>query len=463
LIMRTFEIAIAVLVVLRLAAALFGLRLPQWAKWIWGLALSVTLALQLILEGYRWQMLPLYVLAVGVFLLTLLPSKREPRRTVQIAGALLGLLLCILAVCLPVLLPVPRIPKPGGAYAVGTRTLELIDASRNELYSGNLDEPRRILVQVWYPAAPMPGGEYAPWLEHIDVYAPAIAAELKLPAFFLDHLKYAKTHSVAGAPIVAEAQPFPVLLFSHGWTGFHAQNTHQAEELASHGYVVAALEHSYGSIVTVFNDGRIARNNPQALPVGAPPEVLKAAGNRLVQQWAGDLGFVLDELTLLNQVGEWRGKLDLEHVGVFGHSTGGGATIEFCARDSRCIAGLALDAYLAPVSDELITHGPQQPFLFLYSEAWPSDANDQRFNSLRVGMGDHVYAYTLKGTDHYDFTDLPMLTPLATWLGLKGPLPASRVLPIIDAFELAFFDQYLKGEAGALLDEAPPFIETMVR
>jgi len=58
---------------------------------------------------------------------------------------------------------------------------------------------------------------------------------------------------------------------------------------------------------------------------------------------------------------------------------------------------------------------------------------------------------TIQGTAHYDFTDLPMLTPLAAQLGLKGPLSGPRVLRIIDDYLLAFFDQYLKGQPATVL------------
>jgi predicted dienelactone hydrolase len=461
--MRAFEILIVVLIALRLVAALAGLHLSHRVRWGWGIALAAALGLQLIVEGYRWQMIPLYILGTLALLATILPQSTTPRRSIQVTTALLGLLLLVPAAALPALLPVPSLPTPGGPYPVGTRTLDLTDSNRPELYSGNPGEPRRGLVQIWYPAAPKPSDPLAPWLEPMSVYAPEIAKELNLPSWFLDHLIFVKSQSAANAPVADAEQPFPVLLFSHGWTGFRSQNTHQAEELASHGYVVAALEHPYGAMVTVFKDGKIAYNNPQALPIQAPPDELKAAGNRLVQQWAGDLSFALDELTQMNQAGEWKNKLNLEQVGVFGHSTGGGATVEFCARDPRCKAGIGLDAYLTPVSDSFISAGPRQPFLFLYSEAWPSQANDRLFEKLRTGMLGPVYAYTLKGTDHYDFADLPMLSPLAPWLGLKGPLPASRVLPIIDTYELAFFDQYLKGEATELFESPPLFDEVVNR
>ena len=56
---------------------------------------------------------------------------------------------------------------------------------------------------------------------------------------------------------------------------------------------------------------------------------------------------------------------------------------------------------------------------------------------------------------HYDFTLLPLLTPLAPALGLKGPLSAERVLPITTNYLVAFFDYYLKGTGAVALAGYP--------
>jgi hypothetical protein len=62
-----------------------------------------------------------------------------------------------------------------------------------------------------------------------------------------------------------------------------------------------------------------------------------------------------------------------------------------------------------------------------------------------------VTVATIKGTSHYDFSDLPALSPLAPQLGLKGPLNGQRVLQIVNDYSLAFFDWALKGKPTTLL------------
>ena len=120
----------------------------------------------------------------------------------QIGG---GLLLLGIAILPPVLLPVPRTPKPTGPYAIGTTSFMLVDESREEIYAEKAGEPRTIMVQIWYPAETVRGAELAPWLGNMDVMGPAIAGHLDLPAFFLDHVKYAQTNAVTNAPIAIDS------------------------------------------------------------------------------------------------------------------------------------------------------------------------------------------------------------------------------------------------------------------
>lgn len=468
--MRPFEISLAFLIGAYFGWLLISSRRPNWVSWLPSAGLIVTL-IHLIVEGYRWQMVPLYsliILVLGIQLANWFRQRRPRSSYIQrgweITGALSALVVFVIAVGLPTLLPVPHTPKPTGPFLTGTINRHLVDQSRAEFYSETEGEPREIIIQIWYPAGFEVKSPAAPWMNGIDIMGPAIAEWLELPHFFLDHIRYAHTHSLQDAPIANSGTPYPILIFSHGWGGFRSQNTYQAEELASHGYIVIAVQHTYGAVATIFPDGRVAYINPQALPRGLSENEYRLAANRLISQWAADIDFVLDHFTGLNQSdpeGHFTGHLDLAHIGVFGHSTGGGAAIEFCAQDPRCKALLGLDAYMSPVSDQTLTSGLSQPSLFLFSENWPSDANNRQFDTLAANllMG---RAFTILGTSHYDFTDLPMLTPLAPQLGLKGPLNGERALRIINDFSLAFFDKYLQGDnsplAGGIIDDYPEVV-----
>ena len=287
------------------------------------------------------------------------------------------------------------------------------------------------------------------------IVAPALADYIKLPHFFLDHLSLAKTASYENIQPDGSAAPYPVLIFSHGWNGFRQQSTFLMQELASHGYIVAALEHPYGARLTVFPDGTLAPNNPAALPKDRPTEEYEAAARILVNQWAGDIGYALGFLAELNRSDPQRqftNLLALDKTGVFGHSTGGGAAIQFCGTDPRCKAGLTLDAFSRPISPEVLDNGTKQPFFYMFSELWPFERNTELFNRYYSHVDPANHVVTILGADHYDFTDLPALSPLAPQLGLKGPINGRRVQQVIDAYVLAFFDRQFKGTASTFFD-----------
>jgi predicted dienelactone hydrolase len=408
----------------------------------------------------RWQMIPLYAISIVTFFLSIpaflktqsgIDSKVRPLRVI------LSLSLLAVSTALPILLPVPVIPAPSGPHKVGTSIYELTDSSRKELYSG-IDEARSFQIQVWYPSEVIESDVRAPWMSNAEIYAPAIATYIDLPSFFLDHLALVKIPAYEKSIVAPTNNGYPIILFSHGWNGFNAQNTSQALELASHGYVVVGVQHAYGAVVTVFEDGTIAHNNPSALPSGAPETEYELAAHLLSNQWAGDLGYSLDFLQEQNEDtnSPFNQKLDFSRIGVYGHSTGGGAAIQFCGTDTRCKALLGQDPFMRPVSYEILDKGISQPSFFMFSQAWADEAdsrNNKLFKPFYTNSADSFGAVYIDGTAHYDFTDLPLLSPLAPQLGLKGPINGKRVTVIVNDYLLSFFDTTLKKLPTSLFDQ----------
>jgi len=448
--MRPFEIAIPFLISIYL---LWRHPRPLPVRLLPAAALVVTL-LHFSLEGYRWQMVPLYALT-SLLALSSLRKITGPGDWPAIASRLTVILLA-LSTALPILLPVPKIPYPGGSFQVGTIIYELTDVDRKETYSGR-DEPRRFMVQVWYPGSAEKEEVRAPWMANAEIYAPAIATYIHMPPFFLDHLALVDIPAYKEIPLVDSEKPFPVILFSHGWNGFNAQSTGQALELASHGYVVISTQHTYGAVTTVFPDGTLAPNNPDALPRDADHPDYEVVARKLVDQWVGDMSFVLDQFKASNDdpQGLFFQALDMDRIGVYGHSTGGGAAIQFCGIDSRCKAVLGMDPFMRPVSAEVIEAGVQQPSFFMFSESWAEikeSRNNRLFNQFRPHATNNLGVIMIVGTKHYDFSDLPLLSPVAPQLGLKGPLNGARVTEIVNSYLLDFFDLTLKDRPSDLFD-----------
>jgi dienelactone hydrolase len=445
--MRPLEIAIPMLLAIYL---LWRRPHPFWVRLLPASILVITV-LHLITERYRWQMVPIYVLTS---LVVAMSFRERGRKSVV---PLLILFLLMISTALPVLLPVPTLSASSGPYQIGTRMYELEDVSRQELYSG-VEEARRFQIQIWYPSVPGPSDERAPWMARADTFAPAIAEYIHMPSFFLDHLALVKMPAYRGSAIAPTDSRYPVILFSHGWNGFNAQNASQAIQLASHGYVVVALQHPYGAVITVFNDGKIVRNNPSALPGGVPDDEYEAAAQTLVHQWSGDLSYAVDFLEEQNDNPEspFYRALDLARLGAYGHSTGGGAVIQFCGTDSRCKALLGMDPFMRPVSKEVLMNGVAQPAFFMFSQSWSDDVesrNNELFHQFIANVPEDLGVISIEGTAHYDFSDLPLLSPLAPRLGLKGPINGRRVTTIINDYLLSFFGKALRGVPTGLFEE----------
>jgi hypothetical protein len=309
------------------------------------------------------------------------------------------------------------------------------------------------MMQIWYPAEPDAEGETAVYLEDLDVMGPVLAERLNLPSFLLDHINLTKLSAKRGVPVLAEDAPYPVLVFSHGLRGMRAQNTAMVQDLVSYGFVVATIDHTYGNVITVFPDGRAVFYNPDVLSgKGDPPRT----NNQLVTVWADDIGFVLDNLAVWNDKvgGDFNGRLDLSKIGVFGHSTGGGATVEFCGRDERCQAGVGLDAWVEPVSDEIVDAGLQQPFMFLRADLWGfEDSTENHFiaDTLYTEAVETSYMATIEGANHYDFTDIPLLSPFTAQLDLSSDMDGEYVVEMMNAMTTAFFRQELQGAGDNLV------------
>jgi predicted dienelactone hydrolase len=421
-----------------------------------GLLLAMTVPWQLAIEGYRWQMVPAYALAAVIGLATwwefIGPSDNfaGPQRGRGV-GRALGGFIGIAAIALPIVLPVPSLPQPAGTFEVGTFSLHLVDESRMETLGTRPGGPRELMVQVFYPAEPAADAETGPWIEDLPAVGSALADLIDAPSFSFDHLALTDTHSYPDAPVSNAVATFPVVVYSHGWRSFRTANINQAETLASEGYVVVSIDHTYASAMTVFPGGREAAADLNALPdedeIGET--AFLEAGNRLIETMADDLDFVVDELEDIN-----RGRrstplaqrLDIDRLGLFGHSLGGGAVVTFCATDSRCKAGIGFDPWVEPVRQEIIDQGLRVPFAFVRSEEWIAKDNDAVLRRLFDNGRENQYWQSISGTEHRDFVFAPLMSPVGGLIGIQGSIDSRRLIDILDNELVGFFGQHLLGE-----------------
>jgi hypothetical protein len=217
------------------------------------------------------------------------------------------------------------------------------------------------------------------------------------------------------------------VVLSPGFTNSRSALTALAEDLASHGYVVAGIDHTYESFATAFPDGRVTTCRAREARRRGREFWEKVAAGR-----AADVSFVLDELTGARRAWPGAGLIDPSRMAMAGHSAGGAAAIAAMLADSRIRAGVDMDgATIVPIPD----HGLSRPFLFLGKQS-----------SYTPGSGGAVTTWE---------RDWELLTGWKRWLLVAG-LPGSRSLDIIRAYVRAFFDQHLRSRPQALLDQPSP-------
>jgi dienelactone hydrolase len=232
-----------------------------------------------------------------------------------------------------------RVPAPTGTYAIGTRVLHKTDNARVDTLSAT-GELRALSLRFWYPAniGKCRAAAYA---------SPAVwsvlskLAGMRLPAV--------ATNSCANAPILAGF--YPVVVFSHGLTGTFTDYTFLFEDLASRGYVVASVDHTYDASAVDLGDGRIARSRfGSYLTRVAPLDELEA--RQLEATRLGDIRFVLDELERLQNQPDspFAGHLNVAAMAVAGHSFGGLTALEALHFDSRLRAAVALEGVMPDAS-----------------------------------------------------------------------------------------------------------------
>ncbi|WP_097867639.1 alpha/beta hydrolase family protein [Streptomyces sp. rh34] len=337
----------------------------------------------------------------------------------------------------------PYLPRPTGPRAVGTTSLHLTDDSRPDPWAPGVDA-RELMVSLWYPTA-SPNGRRAQYMTPTE--SELLLTEGGITGVPLDVLSTTRTNAFADARPAGHTRSLPLVVLSPGFTKPRATLTTLAEDLASHGYVVAAIDHTYESVATTFSDGRVATCAACEVPHD------EAFWNRLVTGRAADVSFVLDELTEAHA--EWDGSrlIDPSRIAMAGHSVGGASAVTSMLADPRVRAGIDIDGMTqVPIPDG----GLSRPFLFLGRQAQYSPGSGggavatwERDWQRLTGWKRWLVA---AGAEHASFTDIGLL---AEQLGIDigAALPAARASKIVRGYARAFLDLHLRDRPQPLLDK----------
>jgi predicted dienelactone hydrolase len=384
-----------------------------------------------------------------------------------------------------------NLSAPDGPYRVGIGHFELTDPARKGVLTGDTSEPRVIPVVTWYPAvatrargrpyfdaqeARDEGGS----LERIMQYRPgelASLARLRLP-------------STRDAPPLPGH--FPVVIFSHGFFLYPAQNTVLAERLASHGYIVMSIGHQHDAVDLRLANGWLM---PTLLPPGDNPtleNILSTIagdgsfdvradaltnypkalmGDRLgtsLVAWIEDTRFVAAMIShgqLPTEAARLLIGRDGTRLALAGMSFGGTTSAATCRLIEACVAAVNLDG--ENFDPALFDHPVGRPLLMIHSDwtrypLWPNQSRDPAFNPndlayerwSKAGTAPDIIRLRLIGSKHMAFTDLPLVLSGPQAVERFGTIDPHKASAAIGDMVLAFLDVYAKGASRDRITQA---------
>jgi len=356
------------------------------------------------------------------------------------------------------------LPTPTGHFAVGRTMYTWVNNAETDELAPSPGTKREVAAWIWYPSAAASSAAPAEYLPAACRTALAQDSGVLMSQFLTRDLALVRTHSTADPDISAEQRSYPVVILRAGGGALTTDFTTLAEDLASHGYIVVGFDAPYRTFIVVLEGGRVVSRPPTNDPENLPADQANRLINRLLSMWTSDTKFVVDQLEKLSggdPSGKFTGRLDMQRLGMFGHSFGGAQALQFCHDDPRCKAGIDIDG--APYGS-VVQEGLKQPFMFLLSDHSRDLADPVSkqiladFQSLYNRLPRGRLFVTIRGANHFSFSD-QMLVKSQYVIGLMhlvgiSKLDAHRGLAITADYVYSFFDAYLKDAPADLLNKS---------
>ena len=319
------------------------------------------------------------------------------------------------------------VPRSTGPSRVGTRVMDLVDSMRGDPFLED-GTKRELLLRFWYPATVSQGCELAAYT------SPAVWSYFS--ELLGTPLPEIETNSCLDAPMTEG--PHPVIVFTHVYTGTFTDYTFLFEDLASRGYVVASVDHTFEATAVEFPDGRLVKS---VFGSHLAEDTLRSddqAFSLAVSVRLKDLNFIFDELKRLSAGADraFAGKLDMSRVALAGHSLGATAVFLGMEQEPRIRAGIMIDGGLP---DALVKE-TKKPVLVLAMGREQRSDEECRFWSYLRGPR---FAVNLKGAEHVTPTDAVWLAEGAIKTGPMGP---EKTIEALRNYIAAFLDTNLRSK-----------------
>lgn len=362
------------------------------------------------------------------------------------------------------------LPAPTGPHKTGRTSFHWADNAREELETKAAGDKRELMVHLFYPADENASGERA-------VYVPD-ANDMRGPwkADQLARINEMRAFSIENAALPGGDAKYPVIISSPGG-GMKGLIYHAfLEDLASHGWIVAAIDPPYNARAVRLPDGRVLGNlkpDERGWPEPKNAEEFERYYTERIAHWSADVKFVIDQLTALNRGdGPFAKRLDLDRgVGIFGHSRGGHAAGAVRIIDDRVRGGVNIDGTAGPYAIVPIKGKDvvgAQPFLWIQNQL-PPPPSDERLKKagrtredydaevarvvsswnrqLEMISGGAVrVTFNRPGITHIDFSDEPFWDGTMTAESRPGKV---KTIEDTRIWLRAFFDGTVRGDWAA--------------
>lgn len=327
-----------------------------------------------------------------------------------------------------------------GPFPVGVSSQDLFDSARE----------RKIPIEIWYPAT--------------DDYIGQDLDEKKMDKYRL--FGRVKQEAVRNAHI--RKGSFPLVMFSHGFSGHRRQTTHFCCHLASHGYIVSSPDHLGNTIFEMLENYAFKQK------VATPEEMMTIARSSMVDRPL-DISFIIDRF-LAGETSISNSSIDTKKIGMTGHSFGGWTTLKVCGTDERICAALPLapaggEPWLDDIGQLMFDNLSLKwtcdiPTLYLVAEG-DSELPLESMHDLLSRTQEPKHMVVLKNADHFHFCDMAgeiheFFRTQSEAISHDGATtaekmhPFSELCPAIEAYNylrglgLAHMDAHLKSKQDAI-------------
>lgn len=332
-------------------------------------------------------------------------------------------------------------PAVWGPFPVGVRT-EWID-----LYD-HQGKPRKIRIEIWYPTTEkFRDGPF----DAIDFYEDAPPDAKDTVQKYQGQLPPIEVEVTRDSPVRSSDGPYPLVVFSHGAYGVRFQSVFYTVPLASHGYVVASMDHTGNTIYDLLAEDGYNLDDMILSALDRPYDTVMTIAHMTYRVTKKDDPFY--------------GAIDTTAIGLSGHSFGGLTSVLVPFIDPRIKAvvahspatsmlgmlGYKLEEFPIPI---LIQGGKLDKTLKPDSEIYPAYAK----------LPAPKFEFMLETAGHFTYSDICLLdlVYIANSMGIEDAdnalgdgcadynLDPDIAHPIINQFAIGFFNYYLQGSKGSL-------------